>query len=145
MYELIEKEELIKMFPILACKETTILNMISGDGISLLSVFKAMKSMYPVISDSIRKNTISNNLEAGSLLLHRVNEDFNVLTMPIQAGWKTAYDYDYVYQGFLKISGIYKKREIASIAIQEGLIPTDVIDKIIAELDLPTIVYYKET
>jgi hypothetical protein len=74
-----------------------------------------------------------------------VNEDFNILTMPIQEGWKTAYDYDYVYQGFLKISGIYKERDIESIAIQEGLIPTDVIDSIIEKLDLPKIVYYKET
>lgn len=145
MYALIEKEQLIEMFPILGSKETTILNMISADGVSLMSVFKAMKSIYPVLHDSIRKNTTAGNFDAGRLLLHRVNEDFNILTMPIQEGWKTAYDYDYVYQGFVKISGIYKEREIESIAIQEGLIPNDVIDGIIAILDLPKIVYYKET
>ena len=32
MYALIEKEQLIEMFPILGSKETTILNMISADG-----------------------------------------------------------------------------------------------------------------
>lgn len=145
MYSLIEKEQLIEMFPILGSKETTILNMISADGVSLMSVFKAMKSMYPALYESIRKNTTAGNFDAGRLLLNRVNESFNILTMPIQAGWKTAYDHDYVYQGFLKISGIYKERGIESIAIQEGLIPTDVIDSIIEQLDLPKIVYYKET
>lgn len=145
MYALIEKEKLIEMFPILGSKETTVLNMISADGIALMSVFKAMKVLYPALNDSIRKNTSIQNLDAGRLLLQRVNEDFNILTMPIQAHWKTAFDYHYVEQGFLKISNIYKERNIESIAIQEGIVPNDVIDAFIERLDLPTIIYYKET
>jgi hypothetical protein len=95
--------------------------MISADGVSLMSVFKAMKSIYPVLHDSIRKNTTAGNFAAGSLLLHRVNEDFNILTMPIQEGWKTAYDYDYVYQGFLKISVSIKIERLNLLPFKKDL------------------------
>jgi len=143
MYNLIEKNDLIAMFPILNCQESAILNMVSQDGIGLNPVFLAMKSLYPNMADSLRKNIMGNTFEAGNLLLHRVQESFVVLTMPIQESWKTEYSYDYVFKGFQKISLIYKERNITSLAIQEGIIPNDVIDKLIDTLDLPKIVYYQ--
>lgn len=146
MYNLMSKEELLDMFPILKTKETVILNMVSGDGISLSPPFHAMKILYPHMADGVKKNSLNGGLEAGSLLLHKAfGEDFSILTMPVQENWKTGFDADYVHKGFLKISSIFKERNIESIAIQEGVVPNDVIDKFIEILDLPIIVYYKET
>ncbi len=145
MYNLIEKEDLIKMFPILDAKETAILNMVSADGISISSPFQALKQLYPSMAEGIKKNSFNDSLDAGSLLLHTRENGLFILTMPIQYSWKTDYDIEYVHKGFLKISSVYKSRNLNSIAIQEGIIPKDVIDKFIETLDLPEIVYYKET
>lgn len=145
MYNLISKEELQTMFPILKSEETAILNMVSSDGIALTSACHAMKALYPNMAEGVKRNSLNGELGEGKLLLHRVPEPFVILTMPIQESWKSDYDVEYVHRGFLKISSIYKERNIESIAIQEGLIPTDVIDKFIDSFDLPRIVYYKET
>lgn len=144
MYNLIDKEAILEMFPILKSNESAILNMVSQDGIGLYPVFIAMKTLYPEMAESLKKNVMANTFESGNLLLRRVNEPFMVLTMPIQESWKTGYDIEYVTKGFQKISSVYKERGIISLAIQDGVIPRDVIDKLADTMDLPEIVYYKE-
>jgi hypothetical protein len=62
--------------------------------------------------------------------------------MPIQNTWKDKCVKDFIEQGFSKISSVYKERNLNSIAIQEGVIPAEIIDKIIEKLDLPKITYY---
>jgi len=63
--------------------------------------------------------------------------------MPIQETWKDTYNAEYVHQGFIKISNVYKEKNLNSIAIQEGIVQNEYIDKLIGILDLPKITYYQ--
>lgn len=142
MYHLFDKDKLVELFPIIEAKEKAILNMVSQDGINMHSAFSALKSLYPDMYESVRKNCLSSKLEKGGLLLYRQSTPW-ILTMPIQKTWKGVYDYDYIFQAFLKISSNYKKIEIDSIAIQEGIVPNEVFEKMKESLDLPELVFYK--
>ncbi len=142
MYNLFDRERLLELYPIIEAQETVILNMVSKDGVNMHPAFSALKAIHPKMYESVRKNCVSASFDAGSLLLYKRSTPW-IMTMPIQDSWKKSYNLDYIYKAFQKISSIYKDLGIVSIAIQEGIVPVDEIEKIRSELDLPEIVYYE--
>jgi hypothetical protein len=141
MYKILSKEYLNETYPILNCEEDAILLFISKDGVCLHPAFSAIKNLSETIENNIRKNCIENSIKEGTLILLKY-KDKKVLIMPIQNTWKDKCVKDFIEQGFSKISSVYKERNLNSIAIQEGVIPAEIIDKIIEKLDLPKITYY---
>lgn len=142
MYKILSQDYLNETFPILNCEEDVIILFISKDGVCLHPAFSAIKNLNINIENNIRKNCVEHTIKEGTLLLLKHN-DKKVLIMPIQETWKEKYNQNFIEQGFLKISTVYKERNINSIAIQEGVIPSDLIDKLIDKLDLPKITYYQ--
>lgn len=141
MYKILSQEYLNETFPILNCEEDVIILFISKDGVCLHPAFSAIKNLNVNIENNIRKNCVEHTIKEGTLLLLKYNNK-KVLIMPIQETWKEKYNQNFIEQGFLKISTVYKERNINSVAIQEGVIPSDLIDKLIEKLDLPKITYY---
>lgn len=143
MYKVLSEEFLNEHYPILNCEEDTILFFISKDGVSLHSVFLAIKNKYKNIENTIRNNYIEKDAIDGTLLLTKLSNGKKILIMIIQDSWKTGFQQEHVEKGFEKISNVYKERGICSIAIQEGIISNEIIDQLVEKLDLPKITYYK--
>lgn len=143
MYNMLSEEFLNENYPILNCEEDTILFFISQDGVSLHSVFLAIKSKYKNIQNTIRNNYIIKDAEEGTLLLSKISNGKKILIMISQSNWKTGFEPNHVEKGFEKLSSVYKERGIKSIAIQEGIVSNEFIDKLINKLDLPKITYYQ--
>lgn len=142
MYKLFDRQRLEEQYPILCAKETVILNMVAKDGVNMHPAYSVLKGLYPQMYETVLKNCMDNNFEEGNLLLYKKCSPW-ILTMPIQDNWKGSYNLDYIRKAFLKISSNYKSLGIASIAIQEGIIPIDVIEKITENMDFPEINYYE--
>lgn len=142
MYKVLSEEYLKESFPILNFEEEVILLFISKDGITLHPVFTAIKKTTPNVENTIRKNFQEGTVNEGTLFLLKYKNK-KVLIMPIKENWKEKYNLKYIEDGFLKLSSVYKERNINSIAIQEGVIPNDVIDQMIAKFELPKINYYE--
>ncbi len=143
MYKFLSNEFLIESFPILNCEEEIILFFISKDGVCLHPTFNAIKQLNSNVEKIIYKNCIVEKINEGELLLLKIHNGKKVLIMPIQETWKDTYNAEYVHQGFIKISNVYKEKNLNSIAIQEGIVQNEYIDKLIGILDLPKITYYQ--
>lgn len=146
MYEFYKKEELRKMFPILETDADVIVNFVSADGVMGYKLSAVLGSLNPNMKYNFQNACSKKEVVKGWLSINKSGEK-GVLQFPYKYSFKEEPDFDFIRAGFEKINTSLRDGKInfKKIAIQEGIISKEILEKAMLGLEyLPEIIYYEE-